>query len=90
VIDILPASPSIAVGEQQQFTATGHFSKGPDQDITAQSNWSSSDESVATIQQFGTTPGLTTGVAAGQTTITASFAQGSSSVQSSTNLTVTH
>ncbi len=88
-IDIAPISPSIPVGGTVQFTATGHFSNGPDQNITAQSNWSSSNKAAATIQQFGTSPGLASGVAAGQTTITASFAQGSSSVQGSTNLTVT-
>jgi Bacterial Ig-like domain (group 2) len=89
-IDIAPISPSIAVGGTQQFTATGHFSNGPDQNITAQSNWSSSNTSIATIQQFGTVSGLAKGVAAGQSTITASFAQGSSSVQGSTSLTVTN
>ena len=88
-IDIAPISPSIAVGGTVQFTATGHFSNGPDQNITAQSNWSSSSTGTATIQQLGTSPGLATGVAAGKTTITASFAQGSSSVQGSTDLTVT-
>ena len=88
-IDIAPISPSIAVGGTQQFTATGHFSNGPDQNITAQSNWTSSNKAIATIQAVGTSPGLATGVAAGQTTITASFAQGSSSVQGSTSLTVT-
>jgi hypothetical protein len=88
-IDIAPISPSVAVGGTQQFTATGHFSNGPDQNITAQSNWNSSNTAVATIQAVGTSPGLATGVATGKTTITASFAQGSSSVQGSTDLTVT-
>jgi len=44
---------------------------------------------VATIQNLGTHPGLATGMAMGQTTIMVSFAQGSSSVTASTNLTVT-
>jgi len=88
-IDISPISPNIVIGDTQQFHATGHFSDGPDQDLTANSNWTSSVTSVATIQQFGTQPGLATGVAAGTTNITASFAQGSSSVTGSTNLTVT-
>ena len=88
-IDIAPVSPSIAVGATQQFTATGHFSNGPDQNITPQSNWTSSSTATAAIQQIGTSPGLATGVTAGKTTITASFAQGSSSVQGSTDLTVT-
>ena len=84
-IDISPISPNIVIGDTQQFHATGHFSDGPDQDLTANSNWTSSVTSVATIQQFGTQPGLATGVAAGTTNITASFAQGSSSVTGSTN-----
>jgi hypothetical protein len=88
-IDIAPISPSIAVGAQQQFTATGHFSDGSSSDLTKQANWSSSATSVATIQNVGVNPGLATGVSAGQTNITVSFAQGSSSVNASTNLTVT-
>jgi len=56
-IDIAPISPSIAVGGTVQFTATGHFSNGPDQNITAESNWSSSSTGTATIQQLGTSPG---------------------------------
>jgi len=88
-IDISPISPNILVGDTVQFHATGHFSDGPDQDLTANSNWTSSVTTVATIQQFGTQPGLATGVAAGMTNITASFAQGSSSVTGTTNLTVT-
>ena len=87
-IDVKPAGPSISVGATQQFKATGHYSNGPDQDLTANSNWSSSVTSVATIQNVGTTPGLASGVKAGQTMITASFAQGSSNVTGSTNLTV--
>jgi hypothetical protein len=88
-VDIAPISPSIAVGGTVQFTATVHFSNGREQNITAQSNWTSSSTATATIQHFGTSPGLATGVAAGKTTITASFAQGSSSVQGSTDLAVT-
>jgi uncharacterized protein YjdB len=71
-----------------QFTATGHYSDNTTADLTKQSNWSSSVTTVATIQNLGTSPGLATGVAAGQSNITVSFAQGSSSVNASTNLTV--
>ena len=44
---------------------------------------------VATIAGVGTQPSLATGVATGTTTIQASFAQGSTTVQGSTQLTVT-
>jgi uncharacterized protein YjdB len=88
-ITIAPISPSIAVGATQLFTATGHFSNGPNQDLTHQASWTSSVTTVATIAGTGTQPSLATGVAQGQTQITVSFAQGSSNVQASTNLTVT-
>lgn len=87
-IDVSPLSQTIAVGDTLQYKATGHFSNGPDQDLTGNATWSSSVTSVATIQNVGTQPGLATGVAAGQTSITASFAQGSSSVSASTDLSV--
>jgi uncharacterized protein YjdB len=88
-IAIAPISPSIAVGGTVTFTATGHFSNGPDQDLTHQSSWTSSVASVATIAETGTTPSLATGVAQGMTQITVSFQQGANNVQASTNLTVT-
>ena len=88
-IDISPTSPSVVIAGTVQFHATGHFSDGPDQDLTANSNWTSSVTSVATVQNLGTQPGLATGVAQGTTNIIASFAQGSSSVTGTTNLTVT-
>ena len=89
-IDISPISPTITVGATQQFTATGHFSDGSTADLTHQANWSSSVTSVATIQAVGTQPGLASGVTAGTSQITVSFAQGSSSVMASTDLTVTN
>ena len=88
-ITIAPISPSIAVGATQLFTATGHYSSGPNQDLTHQANWTSSVTTVATIAGVGVQPSLATGVAQGSTQITVSFAQGSYNVQASTNLTVT-
>ncbi len=88
-ISIAPISPTIAVGATQLFTATGHFSNGPDQDLTHQANLTSSVTSVATIAGTGVEASLATGVAQGTTQITVSFAQGSSNVQASTDLTVT-
>jgi hypothetical protein len=87
-IDIAPISPSIAVGGTVQFTATGHYSDNTTADLTKQSNWTSSVTTVATVDNLGTTPGLAHGVGAGQSNITVSFAQGSSSVNASTNMNV--
>ena len=87
-IDIAPISPTITVGGTVQFTATGHYSDNTTADLTKQSNWTSSVTTVATVDNVGTTPGLAHGVAAGQSQITVSFAQGSSSVTASTNVNV--
>ena len=88
-LDVSPTSPSIAVGGTVQFTATAHFSDGTTADVTVNANWSSSVPNVGTIASLGTQVGLATGVSAGTTTITAQFAQGSSTVSSGTDLTVT-
>lgn len=87
-IDIAPISPIVLVGGTQQFTATGHFSDGTSSNLTAQANWSSDNTAVATIQNLGTHPGLATAKATGMANITVSFAQGSSTVNASTNLEV--
>ena len=80
-VAVTPTNPSISAGTTQQFTATGSYSDGSTQDITAQVVWSSSDASVATISNAG----LATGVAAGNATITAA----SGSISGSATLTVT-
>jgi hypothetical protein len=67
---VTPASPSIAKGTSQQFSAIGIYSDNTLQDMTGQVTWTSSDTAKATIS----TGGLATGVAAGSTTITASAA----------------
>ena len=41
-LTVTPTSPSIDVGTQQQFTATGNFSDGTEQDISNLATWSSS------------------------------------------------
>lgn len=87
-IDISPISPNILVNGTQQFTATGHFSDGSSGDLTTNANWSSDNTTVATIESIGTQPGLATGKSAGKANITVSFAQGSSTVNASTDLTV--
>ena len=80
-IILAPANPTIALGTTQPFIATGSFSDGSSQNLTTSVSWSSSTPSVATINGSG----LATGLAPGQTTITAL----SGSVSNSAVLTVT-
>ncbi len=79
-IAVTPATPSIAVGTAQQFTATGTYSDGSTQNVTSQATWASSSTAVATINSAG----LATGVGAGSTNISATL----SSVTGNTLLTV--
>lgn len=76
-----PTNPSIAVGVNQQFTATGTYSDSTTKDLTSSVTWNSSNKSVATVGTFG----LAIPVAAGTTTITASLG----AISGTTNLTVT-
>ncbi|HYL85728.1 MAG TPA: Ig-like domain-containing protein [Candidatus Angelobacter sp.] len=80
-IDVTPMNPTIVNGNQQQFKATGHYSDGTTQDLTASVTWSSSDQNVATISAGG----LATTVGTGTSTIKAV----SGSLPGSTLLTVT-
>ena len=64
-ITVTPANASIAVGDTQQYTATGHYSSGPDQNITGSVTWASTIPAAASIDLSG----LATAVAAGSTTI---------------------
>lgn len=66
-ITISPSSQSVTAGNSVQYTATGHFTNGPDQIITNDVTWNSSNTSVATIDNTGLASTLTTGT----TTITA-------------------
>ena len=81
-IQVTPTDPSIALGRNKQFTATGIFTDNTVQDLTAQVAWSSSLPAIATI---GSGDGMATPAAAGSTTITAT----SGTVSGSTTLTVT-
>jgi trimeric autotransporter adhesin len=68
-IAIKPASPDVAAGSPQQFTATGTFSDSTTENLVEQVAWSSSDLSVAIIDKSGAA--LTTGT--GTTTIGATL-----------------
>jgi len=67
-ISVTPASPSVAAGLTDQFSATGTLSDGTHQDVTSVATWNSSDTTLATIAA-----GLATGVMQGTPTITASY-----------------
>jgi uncharacterized protein YjdB len=68
-INVTPASPTVALGGLQQFAATGLFSDGSSQDITAVSQWTSSTPTVAVIKQTG----IASSASHGQTSINATF-----------------
>lgn len=70
-IVVTPASPvaNVEVGSTQQFTATGNYSDGSTTDISSKVTWTSSDTTVATIDSNG----VATGIAVGNTNITASL-----------------
>ena len=84
-IAITPAIPSIPLGSTQQFAATGTYTDGSTQDLTATAHWSSSNSAVATVSNSIGTYGVATSGATGNTTIAASLG----SVSGSTILTVT-
>jgi hypothetical protein len=56
VLVVSPQNPAIADGgATQAFTATGHFSDGSTQDLTASATWTSSNTSVATMNGMAAT-----------------------------------
>jgi type IV pilus assembly protein PilY1 len=68
-ITVSPPSPTIYVGQTQQYTATAHYNDGSSWNVTTQVTWSSSNTAVGTIAAGG----LATGSMAGATTITATL-----------------
>jgi hypothetical protein len=66
-IAVTPTSPTVNVGANQQFTATGTYQDSSTQDISAQVTWNSSNPTAAIIS--GT--GLARGQSAGSSNITA-------------------
>ena len=79
-ISVAPATPSIALGTSQQFSAVGSFDDGSTQLLPFVS-WMSSSTSVAIVDSNG----LATGVGTGTVTITAT----SGSVSGTASLTIT-
>jgi uncharacterized protein YjdB len=80
-ISVTPTTPSVAVGNTKQMTATGTYDDGKTKNITGSVSWSSDDDSEATVSDGG----LVTGVAAGTVSVTAT----SGTISGSTSVTVT-
>ncbi|MCF6280627.1 MAG: Ig-like domain-containing protein [Candidatus Polarisedimenticolaceae bacterium] len=79
------ATPTIALGTQLTFTATGHYSDATTQDISNTVTWQSSDPDTATISNSDLSYGETQGLLEGSTTITAHF----ESMSDTTTLNIT-
>lgn len=72
-ITITPASPTIAGGTDQQFTATGLYTDNSTENLTTSAAWTSSVPAVAAVSNAAGSNGLATAGSAGTTTITAAF-----------------
>ncbi|MNQ58240.1 Bacterial Ig-like domain (group 2) [compost metagenome] len=90
-LQVTPATISVPAGLEQQFTATAFLSDGTSQDVTtfAGLSWSSSDTSIATINNTDK-KGLATGMTVGITTITASGTANGTPFSATAQLTVTN
>jgi uncharacterized repeat protein (TIGR03803 family) len=72
-IAVTPASPSIALGLTENFTATGTYSDNSTHNLTGQVTWTSATTSVATISNASGSAGVAHPVATGTTHITAAL-----------------
>ena len=79
-IAITPATPTMAAGTQQQFTATGFFDDGSTQ-VLSSVQWSSTSPNILTVNATG----LGVAVAGGNSTLSAT----SGSITGTTSVTVT-
>ncbi|TGL34859.1 hypothetical protein EHQ52_10240 [Leptospira koniambonensis] len=84
-IAVTPTNKSLALGKNQQYTATGTYSDNSNQDITNSVTWNSSDTAVATISNTSGSKGFLSTEDMGTSTITATL----SSIGGNTDVTVT-
>ncbi|MEN6475579.1 MAG: Ig-like domain-containing protein, partial [Syntrophaceae bacterium] len=84
-IEVTQTNPSIALGYDQKFIATGIYLDNTKQDITTSVYWSSSQSDIATISNAAGTNGIATARNTGSTIITATF----ENITGTTTLTVT-
>jgi hypothetical protein len=69
-VAVTPATPSVAIGATQQFTATAVYSDGSARDVTRIAAWNSATLAVATVNASS---GIAVGVNPGSSVITAAF-----------------
>jgi 6-phosphogluconolactonase (cycloisomerase 2 family) len=84
-IAVTPANSSIAVGSSRQLLATGTFSDGTTQDLTASVTWKALDPTLLSLSNAPGFSGYATAIAAGSTTVSATL----DTIAGSTNVTVT-
>ncbi|MDB5986055.1 MAG: hypothetical protein JWR16_1108 [Nevskia sp.] len=70
-LTVTPATVSLPLGTTQQFTATGTYTDGSQQNLSTTVAWTSSDSKIATIANGAPSGGLAQTVAQGTATITA-------------------
>jgi hypothetical protein len=86
-ITLTPQGPAIALSGNQQFTATGTFSDKSQHDVTATTNWTSSNTAVATV---GKNTGVVKGAGLGASLITATNTSTTPNPTVSTAINVTN
>jgi hypothetical protein len=69
-VTVTPLGEGLAAGATANYAATANFSDGSTQVVTTSASWTSSTSGVATV---GATTGVVKAVAAGQTTISATY-----------------
>jgi uncharacterized protein YjdB len=72
-IQVTTVNPDIPVGATVQFTATAVFKDNSTRNVTALATWSSSSSSTAVVANSGGTIGRASALAAGSTTISATY-----------------
>jgi DNA-binding beta-propeller fold protein YncE len=72
-IAVTPVTPSITSRSNEQFTATGTYTDGSMQNLTAAVTWSSSSPATATISNAAGSNGLATAAGVGATSISAAL-----------------
>ena len=70
-ISIAPSAASVPAGVQQALTATGHYSDGSQQDVTASVVWASQYPDIASVSNDPSNPGVVQGASVGTTSMTA-------------------
>ena len=84
-LEITPSNSSIALGTDEQFTATGTYTDATTQDLTTEVTWHSSADTIATVSNDAGSEGRLTSVAVGDVTVSAEL----NGVSISKQLTVT-